>query len=342
MSARTFRTGCNQAAARNISPGSEPAPECQAAPRGPTSGPTHPRQSGFAPSQPHGLAPMRMPGCPPPTERLKEWEQGQVSAPANPDTHKHLQQAAGQPLPVPAARKGRRGGSEGSHHFRRAGRSFCLLLPAPDGKTKLTTPLPEPPPPASRAAPCPTKQLRGLPSPVPLLLPSPLPGSKRPLAAQAQEAGGQQQAAQRRGQGDDSPHGALSGGSRRSGGRPIVFKAGGGQGEAAMAAQGRRAPPLALRRRHQPPSCLSAVPLNFPLRRRPPCGVGALWGRLLGCPAVGLGGSRVGSGSSTKVVAEGGSWRGAVPSGRRALVSVSYSSYTLSLFLYKMCCHCPR
>lgn len=35
----------------------------------------------------------------------------------------------------------------------------------------------------------------------------------------------------------------------------------------------------------------------------------------------------------------GGSWRGAVPSGRSTLVSVSYSSYTLSL-LFFFCIKC--
>lgn len=77
--------------------------------------------------------------------------------------------------------------------------------------------------------------------------PRPLPGSEGPLAAQSQEAAAEQRAAQRRGEGDDSPHGALDSGSRRSYGRPIVFKGGGGEGEAAMAAAGalRPAPPLA-------------------------------------------------------------------------------------------------
>lgn len=330
MSARTFCTGCNQAATRNISPGSKPAPTR------PHHGTHTPRAKWICAFSAPWARPDEDAKMPTPDRKAEG-----VGAEAGERSRRPW---VTQPPPAssraaPTCSRCEEGAAGGLWGLAPLSACRALLLPPPPSpwrENKVDN--------TAARAPTARQPRRSLPHEAPSPAPSrsfsprPLPGSERPLAAQAQEAGGQQQAAQRRGQGDDSPHGALGGSSRRSGGRPIVFKAGGGQGEAAMAAQGRRAPPLALRRRHQPPSCLSAVPPNFPLRRRPPCGVGALWGRLLGCPAVVLRGSRVGSGSSTAVVAEGGSWRGAVPSGRRVLVSVPYSSYTLSLFVFFFFC----
>lgn len=84
--------------------------------------------------------------------------------------------------------------------------------------------------------------------------PSALPGAEGLLAAQAQEAAAEQQAAQRRGQGDDSPHGALGNGARRSYCRPIVFKGGCGRGRRPWQPQGLSAPPLARNPAPPPPS----------------------------------------------------------------------------------------
>lgn len=192
-------------------------------------------------------------------------------------------------------RKGRQGRPEGSHHFRRDSRCSCLLLPAPgkrDGKTKLSGPVTEHHPAGAAPLSCPrpahSRQHRAEPRPrrghraglrrAPrgssrcCLPPQPapdrgrgrpaaLPGTEGLLAAQAQEAASQQQAAQRRGQGDDSPHGALGSGARRSYGRPIVFKGGCGEGEAAMAATG------SLRSAPRPQPCAAAISPHLPARR---------------------------------------------------------------------------
>lgn len=161
--------------------------------------------------------------------------------------------------------------------------------------------------------------------------PSALPGAEGLLAAQAQEAAAEQQAAQRRGQGDDSPHGALGNGARRSYCRPIVFKGGCGRGRRPWQPQGLSAPPLARNPAPPPPSAPlpprplpgalpagaagaggrrgrsegTGFPPNFPLRRaarRSPGrfpgegGSGSVGGCRLGSPARCRGGGAGGGG----------------------------------------------